>query len=96
MAKGYWIAFYKSMPDPEALKQYVELAMPAFKAGGAKFLARGNPAKVAGLGVMERVVLIEFDSVETAIRTYDSPEYQKAAAVLKGKAERDIRIVEGA
>jgi uncharacterized protein (DUF1330 family) len=96
MAKGYWIAFYKSISDPEALKRYVELAMPAFKAGGAKFLARGNPSKVSGLGVMQRVVLIEFDSVETAIRTYESPEYQKAAAVLEGKVERDIRIVEGA
>ena len=96
MAKGYWIAFYKSISDPEALKQYVELAMPAFKEGGARFLARGNPTKVADLGLMQRVVVIEFDSVEAAIRTYESAQYQKAAAVLKGKAERDLRIVEGA
>jgi uncharacterized protein (DUF1330 family) len=95
MAKGYWIAFYKSISEPEALKQYVELAMPAFKAGGARFIARGNPAMVSELGVDQRVVVIEFDSVEAAMRTYKSPEYQKAAAVLKGKAERDIRIVEG-
>ena len=96
MAKGYWVAFYRSISDPEALKQYVELAMPAFKAGGARFLARGNPAKVSELGVAQRVVIIEFDSVEAAVRTYESAEYQKAAAVLKGKAERDLRIVEGA
>ena len=95
MAKGYWVAFYKSISEPEALKQYVELAMPAFKAGGARFVARGNPAMVSELGVDQRVVIIEFDSVEAAMRTYKSPEYQKAAAVLKGKAERDIRIVEG-
>jgi uncharacterized protein (DUF1330 family) len=95
MAKGYWVAFYKSIAEPEALKQYVELAMPAFKAGGARFIARGNPAMVSELGVEQRVVIIEFDSVEAAMRTYNSPEYQKAAAVLKGKAERDIRIVEG-
>ena len=96
MAKGYWIAFYKSISDPEALKQYVELAMPAFKAGGARFLARGNPTKVSGLGLMQRVVVIEFESVEAAIRTYESAEYRKAAAVIEGKVERDLRIVDGA
>jgi uncharacterized protein (DUF1330 family) len=96
MAKGYWVTFYKSVSDPEALRKYVELAMPAFKAGGARFLARGNPAKVSGMGLMQRVVVIEFDSVEAAIRTYESPEYQKAAAVIEGKVERDLRIVEGA
>ena len=95
MAKGYWVAFYRSVPDAEALKQYVELAMPAFKAGGARFLARGNPAMVSEMGVEQRVVIIEFDSVEAAMSTYKSPQYQKAAAVLAGKAERDIRIVEG-
>ena len=96
MAKGYWVAFYKSVSDPEALKQYVELAMPAFKAGGARFLARGNPAKVCEGGLPQRVVIIEFDSVEAAVSTYESAQYQKAAAVLVGKVERDIRIVEGA
>jgi uncharacterized protein (DUF1330 family) len=95
MAKGYWVAFYRKVAEPEVMKQYVEAAMPAFQAGGARFLARGNPAMVSGLGVEQRVVIIEFDSVEAAMRTYRSPEYQKAAAVLEGKAERDIRIVEG-
>ncbi|HEX5128448.1 MAG TPA: DUF1330 domain-containing protein [Usitatibacter sp.] len=96
MAKGYWVTFYKSVSDPEALKKYVELAMPAFKEGGARFLARGNPAKVSGMGLMQRVVVIEFDSVEAAIRTYESEQYQKAAAAIEGKVERDLRIVEGA
>jgi uncharacterized protein (DUF1330 family) len=96
MAKGYWVAFYRSVSDPAALKDYVELAMPAFQAGGARFLARGMPAKFYEGGLEQRVVIIEFDSVEAAVRTYESAQYQKAAAVLKGKVERDIRIVEGA
>jgi uncharacterized protein (DUF1330 family) len=70
--------------------------MPAFQAGGARFLARGMPAKFYEGGLEQRVVIIEFDSVEAAVRTYESAQYQKAAAVLKGKVERDIRIVEGA
>ena len=29
MAKAYWIAFYHSISDPEAMKKYAELARPA-------------------------------------------------------------------
>jgi len=44
----------------------------------------------------ERVVVIEFDSVEQAKATHDSPAYQEALRALGGGAKRDIRIVEGA
>ena len=43
----------------------------------------------------QRTVLIEFDSVRQAVAAYDSPRYQAALAVLKGAAERDVRILEG-
>ena len=39
--------------------------------------------------------MIEFDSVEKAIATYESPEYQAASKVLHGAVERDVRILEG-
>lgn len=34
MAKAYWIAFYHSISDPEAMKKYAELARPAVESGG--------------------------------------------------------------
>ena len=40
MAKAYWIAFYHSISDPEAMKKYAELAMPAVESGGGRFMAR--------------------------------------------------------
>jgi len=95
MAKGYWIAVYKAVSDPEALKRYAALATPALQAGGARFLARGTAAKAYEGGVQQRVVLIEFESVEAAVRTYEGAAYQAALAVLKGAADRDLRIVEG-
>jgi uncharacterized protein (DUF1330 family) len=58
-------------------------------------LVRGEPAKVYENGLMQRTVLIEFDSVEQAIATHDSPAYQAALAALGNGAERDIRIIEG-
>jgi uncharacterized protein (DUF1330 family) len=41
------------------------------------------------------VVLIEFPSVDAAVKAHDSPGYQAALKALDGAADRDIRIVEG-
>ena len=94
MAKGYWVATYRSIKSPEALAEYAKLAGPAIQAGGGRFLVRGTPAKVYEVGLAQRVVVIEFDSVAQAIAAHDSPGYQAALKALGGGAERDIRIVE--
>jgi len=95
MAKGYWVTFYRSVSNPAALAEYAKLAGPAIQAGGGKFLSRGVPVKTFEAGLAQRSVMIEFESVEKAIATHDSPEYQKAAKLLEGHVERDIRILEG-
>jgi uncharacterized protein (DUF1330 family) len=95
MAKGYWITFYRSVSNPDALAAYGRLAVPAIEAGGGRFLARGNAARAFEAGSTQRVALIEFDSLEMAIATYESPAYQAALRVLEGAAERDVRILEG-
>lgn len=96
MAKAYWIAFYRSIKKPDALAAYAKLAAPAVQAGGGRFLVRGMPAKVYEAGLNQRTVMIEFDSLEKAIATHDSPGYQAALKVLgKDAVERELRIVEG-
>jgi uncharacterized protein (DUF1330 family) len=86
MAKGYWITFYRSVSNPVAVVEYAKLAGPAIQAGGGRFLARGTAAKTYEAGLKQRSVVIEFDSVETAITTYESPAYQAALKVLEGAA----------
>ena len=95
MAKAYWIAFYRSIKKPQQLAAYAKLAGPAIQAAGGKFLVRGNPAKVYEAGLDQRVVAIEFDSVQQAVAAHDSPAYQEALEVLGDAAEREIRIAEG-
>lgn len=94
MPKAYWISTYRSISDPAALAAYAALAGPALQAAGARFLARGMPAKVYESGVEQRAVLIEFDSVAQATAAHDSPAYQEALAALGQGAVRDIRIIE--
>jgi len=95
MPKGYWITLYRSVSNPEALAAYGKLAGPAIAAGGGRFVVRGIPAKTYEAGLNQRTVVIEFDSLEKAIATFESAEYQAAKKLLDGSAERDIRMVEG-
>lgn len=95
MAKAYWIAFYRSIRNPDALAAYAKLAGPAVQAAGGRFIVRGMPAKTYEHGLNQRVVVIEFDSVAQATAAHDSPGYQEALRVLGDAVEREIRIVEG-
>jgi uncharacterized protein (DUF1330 family) len=95
MANAYWIAFYKSIKNPDALAAYAKLAPAAIQAHGGKFLVRGAPSKTYELGLNQRVVVIEFPSVEKAIAAHDSEGYQAALKLLGDGVERDMRIVEG-
>jgi uncharacterized protein (DUF1330 family) len=95
MAKAYWISCYREILDPAKLAAYAKLALPAIEAGGGRFLARSTAVKAYEDGVTERTVLIEFDSVEKAIATHDSPAYKEALAALAGGVIRDLRIVQG-
>jgi uncharacterized protein (DUF1330 family) len=95
MPKGYWVACYRSISNPDALAAYAKIAAPAIAAAGGRFLARGNASKAYEAGIAQRVVLIEFDSVERAIAAHDSEGYQAALKVLGKAVDRDLRIVEG-
>jgi len=95
MAKAYWVACYRSISNPDALAEYAKIAGPAISAAGGRFLARGNAAKAYEGGVVQRVVIIEFDSVERAVAAHESAGYQAALIALGKAVDRDLRIVEG-
>ena len=95
MSKAYWVSTYRAVKDAEKVAAYAKLAGPALTAAGGRFLARCAPSMAYELGLMERTVLIEFDSVEQAAAAHDSPAYQAALAALGDGADRDIRIIEG-
>jgi uncharacterized protein (DUF1330 family) len=96
MAKGIWVATYRSVSDPDKLAAYAKLAGPAIQAAGGKFLARGMPSKTYENGLSQRCVVIEFESVAAAMAAHDSAGYRDALVALGNGADRDIRIMEGA
>lgn len=96
MAKAYWVVCYRAIHDTEAFKRYASVAPAVVQAHGGRFLVRGMAARVYEAGILQRVVIIEFESLAKALAAHDTPEYQAALKELSGGAvERDLRIIEG-
>lgn len=95
MAKGYWVSAYRAILDPEKLAAYNKLAAPAVQTGGGRVLSRDGQVVAHEAGIAQRTILIEFDSFERALATYESEAYQKALLALSDGVERDFRIIEG-
>lgn len=95
MPKAYMLSIYRAVLDPGKLAAYAKLAGPAIEAGGGRMLARSTAVRAMEAGLLERTVVIEFDSLDKALAIYDTPAYREALAALDGGADREIRIVEG-
>jgi uncharacterized protein (DUF1330 family) len=93
--KGYWIAIYKDLKNPENIKKYAEKATPAIKKYNGKILSRGGKTETIEGTPSPRTVLIEFPSMQEALQCYNSSEYQEAMKIGKGEFNRHIQIVEG-
>lgn len=94
MPKGYWIARL-DVWDAERYKLYVEANAEAFAKYNARFLTRGAHAITLEGDSRTRNVVLEFDSVDTALRCYHSPEYKCARELREGIADADIVIMPG-
>ena len=95
MPKAYWVTTYREIKDADKVAAYAKLAGPALAEAGGRFIARGNPSTVYELGIMQRTVVLEFETVGQAVAAHDSHAYQAALAALDNGADRDIRIVAG-
>jgi uncharacterized protein (DUF1330 family) len=93
--KGYWVVCYQSVSDPDAIAEYSRLARSAVQASEGQVIVSSNHAKTREAGLDQRVVIIEFESLEKAIAAYDSDVYKVALKALGKAAQRDFRIVEG-
>jgi uncharacterized protein (DUF1330 family) len=97
MTKGYWVVAYRSISDEAAVRAYSALAGPAIQAFGGRVLTRStSQVRIHEAGLQQRAIVVEFDSYEIALGTYESGAYQKALQALGSGAERDFRIVDGA
>ena len=93
--KGYWVCIYEKINDLEKLKAYALKAKPAIEKFSGNFLVRGGKNRTNEGINTPRNVVVEFPDFNTAIKCYDSKEYQEAHNILNGHVVRHHQIVEG-
>jgi uncharacterized protein (DUF1330 family) len=92
---AYWIARAK-VADAEGYRRYTDRVPEIMAKYGGKILSRGaHYQTMEGPDHFRRYVLIEFDSMEAAIRCFESEEYREAAAFRRnGEGEVEITIAD--
>ena len=61
--------------DADKFKEYRTATLPVVAKYGGKFLVRGGEIQICeGDWIPERLVMVEFESMERAREFYDSPE----------------------
>ena len=83
--------------DPDRYAEYREQAPPTIAHYGGKYLARGGKVEVLeGEWTPQRLVILEFESMERFNEWYDSPEYAPLLAMRLKASKANLVIVEGA
>jgi uncharacterized protein (DUF1330 family) len=85
-----------TVTDAASIEEYRKLAGASVAAAGGKFLARGGKTEVLdGDWKPQRIVVIEFPSLERAKFWRASPEYGKACEIRDRAAKTRMIVVEG-
>ncbi len=82
--------------DPEAYETYRSLVPASVDAYGGKFIARGGATEnLEGDWAPERIVVLEFPSLERARQWWGSPEYRDAKAIRMRAARTRMIATDG-
>ena len=82
--------------DPVGYEHYRKLAYPVIAAYGGRYIVRGGATEtLEGDWKLNRLVIVEFESMARAKEWYNSIEYRPALEVSRKCAKRNLIIVEG-
>lgn len=93
---AYWIGRAQTQ-DIAGYQEYGRLVAKAAPKFSYQVLARAGKYQILeGPDEFDRFVLLRFSSVDEALKYYNSPEYQEAAAVRRAASGRcELTITEG-
>ena len=90
---AYLIAETREVRDAELLKDYVALAVADTEAAGGRVVAMGPGERLEGDWEPQRLVVVEFDSMEALRAWYDAPSYQELIPMREKACESRLVIV---
>ncbi len=86
-----------NVTDPVGYEEYKKLAAPTVAAYSGKYLARGGKTEVLeGNWTPNRLVILEFPTVERAKQWLESREYASARAIRHKTATTNMVVIQGA
>ena len=92
---AYIVARVK-VTDPEQYSRYTARTPDCIAAFGGRFLVRGaEPVTLEGPEFRDRMVIIEFPSLERAKAFYNSPEYTEIKALRANAAVGEFVALDG-
>ena len=92
---GYCVA-YSDVHDAEAYGKYSSQAPAVIKQHGGRIRVRGGRHEVLeGPPVADRIIMLQFDSVEAGQAWYDSSEYQEISKIRYDAADLIATVVDG-
>lgn len=85
-----------TVTNPEGYQVYTAQAPATIAAYGGSYRVRGGAHEtLEGDWTPNRVVVLEFPDKETALKWYNSPEYQAILPIRKANTTGDMIVVEG-
>jgi len=91
----FLIVSHLRVHDKEGMEKFKQMAGPTITEYGGKVLVREPNPDVREGKILGIALVIEFKSIETARKFYESEKYQAAKAVRELAAETDLILVEG-
>ena len=91
-----YLIFDIHVTDPEGYEPYRQRAAGIIEAHGGRYIVRGGAHEpMEGEWDLDRIVVVEFDSIEQAKAAYSSPEYQEIAPIRHGASAGKAVLVQG-
>jgi uncharacterized protein (DUF1330 family) len=91
-----YVLAHIDVTDPENYRDYIQMSPESIHQYGGRFLVRGPQVEVLeGTWAPQRLVLLEFPSVEQARRWWESPEYAPAKAKRQATSRGDLVLLPG-
>jgi uncharacterized protein (DUF1330 family) len=91
-----YLIFDEEVTDPEGFQEYIQLAGPVLTHYGGKVLAAGGTSEtLEGDWHPNELAILEFASVEQALRWYHSDEYAPVKNIRLKTAHTRLVLVRG-
>jgi uncharacterized protein (DUF1330 family) len=81
--------------DPVAYERYRPLAAASIARHGGKYVVRGGKTETLEGAPPDRVVVLEFPSMEAARKFYHSTDYTEARLIRTAASNSRVFLVEG-